>query len=154
MKTAIVYYSKHHGNTKKVIDAIAENHEVDLINVSDRNAVTDLTGYDRIGIASGIYYSSFGRPLLNFIRENLPRGKQIFLIYTCGSKKHNRKYTQEIRQIVLDKGSGVFGSYGCYGHDSFGPLKLVGGIRKHHPDETEVNAAVRFYEGLNKTARK
>ena len=40
MKTAIVYYSKHHGNTKKVIDAIAENHEVDLINVSDRNAVT------------------------------------------------------------------------------------------------------------------
>ena len=24
MKTAIVYYSKHHGNTKKVIDAIAE----------------------------------------------------------------------------------------------------------------------------------
>ena len=30
MKTAIVYYSQHHGNTKKLIDAIAEknDHEV------------------------------------------------------------------------------------------------------------------------------
>ncbi|MCH4193617.1 MAG: flavodoxin [Butyrivibrio sp.] len=154
MKTAIVYYSKHHGNTKKVIDSIVENHEVELINVTDPNACKDLSEYDRIGIASGIYYSSFGRPLLKYIRENLPKGKQIFLIYTCGSKKHSRKYTQEVRQIVLEKGSGIFGSYGCYGHDSFGPLKLVGGIRKQHPDDRELSAAVKFYDGLMKNAKK
>ena len=28
MKTAIVYYSQHHGNTKKLLDAIAEKHDV------------------------------------------------------------------------------------------------------------------------------
>ena len=26
MKTAIVYYSQHHGNTKKLLDAIAKGH--------------------------------------------------------------------------------------------------------------------------------
>ena len=31
MKTAIVYASAHHGNTKKLLDAIAAAYEVDLI---------------------------------------------------------------------------------------------------------------------------
>ncbi len=54
MKTAIVYYSKHHGNTKKLIDAIATvDSTVSLIDVTD-NPDTDLSDYDRIGFASGI----------------------------------------------------------------------------------------------------
>ena len=60
MNTAIAYYSKHHGNTKKLLDAIAIAADIDLIDVTaDEN--TDLSGYDRIGFASGIYYSSFGK---------------------------------------------------------------------------------------------
>ena len=31
MKTAIVYYSAHHGNTKKLLDAIAVKNAVTLI---------------------------------------------------------------------------------------------------------------------------
>ena len=31
MKTAIIYASVHHGNTKKIIDEIAKTNEVDLI---------------------------------------------------------------------------------------------------------------------------
>lgn len=55
MKTAIVYYSKHHGNTKKLIDAIAAaDSTVSLIDVTE-NPDADLSGYDRIGFASGIY---------------------------------------------------------------------------------------------------
>ena len=52
MKTAIVYYSEHHGNTKKLLDAIAAEHEVTLINVTKQPKV-DLSGFDRIGLASG-----------------------------------------------------------------------------------------------------
>ena len=37
MKTAIVYYSKHHGNTKKLIDALAADHDITAI---DASAVT------------------------------------------------------------------------------------------------------------------
>lgn len=34
MKTAIIYASVHHGNTKKIIDEIAKSNEVDLIDAT------------------------------------------------------------------------------------------------------------------------
>ncbi len=34
MNTAIVYYSQHHGNTKKLLDAIAATEDVTLIDVT------------------------------------------------------------------------------------------------------------------------
>lgn len=55
MKTAIVYCSVHHGNTKKLLDAIASENQVDLIDVT-QNPDVDLNAYDRIGFAFGIYY--------------------------------------------------------------------------------------------------
>ena len=68
MKTAIVYYSKHHGNTKKLLDAITAAADVDLIDVTaDKD--TDLSGYDRIGFASGIYYSSFAKQIIRMRRK-------------------------------------------------------------------------------------
>ena len=65
MTTAIVYYSKHHGNTKKLLEAIAEHNEVTLIDVTEQPSA-DLLSYDRIGLASGIYFNSFAKQLLSF----------------------------------------------------------------------------------------
>lgn len=82
MNTAIIYYSKHHGNTKKLLDAISKEFpEIDLIDVTDTD-VTDLTGYDRIGIASGIYFSDFAKQIKEYAKKHLPAGKQAFLIST------------------------------------------------------------------------
>lgn len=59
MKNAIVYYSSHHGNTKRLLDAVcAENHDIALINAA-ASPITELSDYDLIGFASGIYYSKF-----------------------------------------------------------------------------------------------
>ena len=71
MKTAIVYYSRHHGNTKKLLDAISESNEVTLIDVTEQPSA-DLSAYDRIGLASGIYYNSFSKQLLEFAEKHLP----------------------------------------------------------------------------------
>ena len=50
MKTAIVYYSKHHGNTKKLVDAIVAAHpDVDTFNAMEE--IPDLSGYDCIVLA-------------------------------------------------------------------------------------------------------
>ena len=38
MKTAICYYSRHHGNTLKVLEAMAEAAEINLIDVTSRMA--------------------------------------------------------------------------------------------------------------------
>ena len=145
MKTAIVYYSKHHGNTKKLLDAIAEKYEVTLIDVTN-NPITDLSVYNRIGFASGIYYSKFQKALLKYAEEHMPEGKETFFIYTYGAEK--KGYTNAIKEAVSKHNAKVLGEFGCFGFNTFGPFKLIGGIAKGHPDNDDLNNVLKFYETL------
>jgi len=145
MKTAIVYYSKHHGNTKKLLDAIAAQHEVTLTDVTKEPAA-DLSAYDRIGLASGIYYGGFAKQLTAWAREHLPEGKEVFFIYTHGAPKGN--FLGALRAIAAEKHCREIGEYRCQGFDTFGPFKLLGGIAKGHPTEEETAGAVSFYANL------
>ena len=145
MKTAIVYYSQHHGNTKKLLDAIAAQEEVTLIDVLE-NKDADLTGYDRIGLASGIYFGTFAKQVIAFAKERLPEGKDVFYIYTHGAASGD--FLKAMRQIADSRRCRELGEYRCQGYDTFGPFKLVGGIAKGHPTQEELAAAVRFYQAL------
>ena len=148
MKSVIVYYSKHHGNTKKLLDKIAVECGADLIDATEVKQA-DLSGYDLIGFASGIYYSKFQKSVLDFAEQNLPEGKRVFFIYTCGSM--GKGYTNLIEQAVRAKNADIAGTYGCKRYDTFGPFKLVGGIAKGHPDGGEIVGAVEFFK---KTAQQ
>ncbi|MDR3728476.1 MAG: flavodoxin domain-containing protein, partial [Oscillospiraceae bacterium] len=86
MKTVICYYSRHHGNTRKVLEAMAEAGEVDLIDVTTRQAV-GLEAYDCVGFASGVYFGKFHEGVLAFARQYLPQGKPVFFVYTYGGAK-------------------------------------------------------------------
>ena len=146
MHTAIVYYSKHHGNTKKLLDAIHNaDPSVVLIDVTDPRTV-DLTVYDRIGFASGIYFSGFSKHTLSFADTRLPENKDVFYIYTHGAPVGG--FLKGIREIAKKKHCRELGAYHCLGYDTFGPFKLVGGIAKGHPTEEEVAGAVKFYQAL------
>ena len=146
MSTCIVYYSKHHGNTKKLLDAIkAADPEVVLIDSTEKHEV-DLNGYDRIGFASGVYYSKFAEQVLTFAKVNLPAQKDVFYLATAGNPiKLN---FNSIAEIAKDKQCNELGRFQCKGFDSFGPFKLVGGIQKGHPTEDEIAEAVEFYKNL------
>ena len=63
MKTVIDYASVHHGNTKKLVEKIAEECNVDLIDAVQQPKA-DLSEYDRFGCASGIYFSKFHKTIL------------------------------------------------------------------------------------------
>ena len=54
MKTVLCYYSYHHGNTRKVAEAMAAAGDVTLLDVRT-TPTADLSGYDCVGLASGIY---------------------------------------------------------------------------------------------------
>lgn len=141
MKVAIAYYSQHHGNTKRLLDAVKEIGDIKLINVVECKKA-DLSDYDIIGFASGIYYGRFGREIIEFAMHNLPDKKRVFLIFTYGIRR--KGYTKKMEQIITDKSCKLLGSYGCKGFDTFGPLKLIGGIAKGHPDDNDVNGAIEF----------
>ena len=152
MKTLIIYESTHHGNTFKLVDAIEDKFGCDLRNLADSNVDSkniDWDEYALIGIASGVAYGKFYARIENWVKNHLPDGKKVFLLYTYGTKRES--YTSSISEIIRNCGSELMGSYGCLGFDTFGPLKLVGGIAKGHPDEKEIEGAVSFYEGLRKS---
>ncbi|MGN1157423.1 MAG: flavodoxin domain-containing protein, partial [Agathobacter sp.] len=132
--------------TKEVLDAIQSKHsDVTLINTLDTNT-TDLSGYDMIGFASGIYYSKFHKTVLEFAKQNLPEGAKTFFIYTYGVEKAG--YTKAIRAAVALKNAKVLGEYSCLGFNTFGPFKIIGGIAKGHPTQEELTGASAFYETL------
>ena len=143
MKTVIVYASVHHGNTKKLVEKIAEKCKVDLIDAVQQPKA-DLSDYDRIGFASGIYFSKFHQTILKFASENLPENKKVFMICTYGGSAAYKS----LEVILKEKKTDIIGKFGCKGYDTFGPFKLVGGIAKGHPDEKDLEAAVSFVAGL------
>ena len=144
MKTAIVYYSAHHANTKKLIDAVT-TPDTTLFDVT-KTDTADLASYDLVIFASGIYFSQFEKRVMAFVEKNLPAGKSVALLYTYGAKRDS--YTLKITDAIQKKGSTVIGSYGCLGFDTFGPFKLVGGIAKGHPTADEIDGAAQFVKGL------
>lgn len=143
MKKVIVYASVHHGNTKKVVKRIAEECHVDLINATKETNV-DLSQYDMVGFASGIFLSNFHESVLKFAENHLPDNKKVFLICTYGGSANYKS----IKKILTKKNATVIGKFGCKGYDTFGPFKLIGGIAKGHPDENDLNKAVSFVKNL------
>ena len=76
MKSAIVTASVHHGNTRKIVDAIANEFEVDVMQVKEK----DLSGYDLIGFASGVYGFNLHQSIINFASDNLQHIKGYFYL--------------------------------------------------------------------------
>jgi len=143
MKTAIVYASVHHGNTLKIVEALSKKFNIDLIDAT-RIHEKDITSYDRIGFASGIYYGQFHQSVLNFAAINLPRNREVFYICTYGGKENYKSISEATRS----KSPKLIGSFSCKGYDTYGPFKIIGGLQKGHPDEEDINNAVSFYENL------
>ena len=146
-QTAILYYSKHHGNTQKVIETIQTQHEVDLFPIEDQNQL-HLEQYSKIGFASGIYMSQMQSSLLKYVEEHQKelQNKETFVIATGGA--NSKKRINAFSASLQEKNIKVVGTYYCFGYDTFGPFKLVGGIRKNHPTQAECDAAVTFFESL------
>ena len=115
MKTAICYYSRHHGNTLRVIQAMAEEGDADLIDVTARQAV-HLEDYDCIGFASGVYFGKFHAGVIQFARQYLPQGRPVFFVCTYGAAKGTGP--RVLSAVAAEKGCPVLGTFGCRGRDT------------------------------------
>lgn len=144
-KAVIVYASTHHGNTRKLVDAVSREFAVELIDATVQPQA-DLSEYDLIGFASGICFGKFYTPVEQFLKENLPENKCVFFLYTCA--KCSCRFTESIRKEAQKKEAILLGEYGCRGYNTYGPWKLIGGMNKKRPGKTELEAALRFYETL------
>lgn len=144
MKSIIITASVHHGNTRKVVDAIAKEFEVEVVDVTKVKEM-DLSGYDLIGFASGVYAFNLHQSIISFAADNLPADKKIFILTTSAM---NKDFSQSFMKAIEGKNATVVGKFSCFGYNTFGPFKLVGGTSKGHPDDTDIANAIEFYKGL------
>ena len=149
MKTVILYRSKHHGNTKKLVDAVVANFDnVDAIDVAalGKNEYPDLDEYPLVGIATGIYYGKIDDDLARVMEHTINEGQKIFGLITYGGS--SKWYGKDIDGICRMRQAIFMGVYGCPGFDTWGPFKLAGGVQKGHPTAEEIKGAVDFFNKI------
>lgn len=144
MKTLIIYESIHHGNTRKLCDAIAAS-EKDVTLWEVGQGQIPWKEYNLTGFASGVAFDKFYTNITK-AAEDIPAGKKVSFLYTCG--RNGRNFPGQLARVVKNRGCMVLGGYGCRGYDNYGTFRLIGGINKGHPDCVECNGALKFYRGL------
>ncbi|AYJ47064.1 flavodoxin family protein [Rhodococcus sp. P1Y] len=145
-KSVIVCTSVAHGNTRKIADALAGVLDADIVSPAD----ADLEGAELVGFGSGIYLGKFHADLLDFI-DSLPQqnGRRAFVFATSGLPESRLfRYSSRIVDALESKGFEVVAGFSSRGFDTYGPFKLVGGIRKGRPNAEDLASARAFAEHL------
>ncbi len=149
MKTVIVCVSVSHGNTEKIARAIGEALDARVVEPEDITAA-ELAACDLVGFGSGIYGMAFHPRLCRFIHD-LPRteGQKAFVFATRGGPELPFwPYTRPLARVLESKGFEVIDTFLCRAWDTWGPLRLVGGINKGRPNAGDLDAARAFGERL------
>jgi flavodoxin len=148
MKTFIVCFSYHHKNTEKIASVFAKTLDAEVKMPGEVNPQA-FSEYDLVGFGSGI---SFGKPykvLIDFADKLPPiTKKKAFIFSTSGQTAKTSKFHQKLRELLQSKGFDIVGEFNCAGFDTYGVLKIVGGIQKGHPDEADLKQAETFAKGL------
>ena len=150
VKSLIVYASRHHKNTHKLVTGLAQQYSITLYDADSGDDI-DFDNFDLIGFASGLDFGKF-YPAVTDTAKKLPQGKTVYALYTCA--KDNLQYGDEIKNIALQAGCGYAGKFGCKGYNTYGPLKLIGGMNKKHPDSEDIKKLCRFYGKILSTVEK
>lgn len=150
MKTLIVCQSVHHGNTKKIADAMAAVLHAEVVSPRDVD-VAALSGYDLIGFGSGIAFGKHYTGLLKLV-DGLPvLSRKAFVFSTRGTRRL-WAYHRALKRQLAEKGSTIVGEFSCRGFDTNGPLlKLIGGVARGRPNEQDLRDAQGFARSLEKS---
>ena len=151
-RALIVCKSISHGNTRLVADRIAEALGAEVID-PDENACQLDAAVSLIGIGSGIYYARFHRSIRRWLKS-LPkeagRGRLAFVFSTSGLPFLSKLYHLPLVWKLKAKGFHVIAQFSCRGHDTFGPLCLIGGLNRKHPNDRDLGRAEVFGERLTR----
>jgi flavodoxin len=144
MKSIVIYVSYHHNNTEKIAKSIAETLGAEMRKVQEIQP-ENLSEFNLIGFGSGIYYGKNDKTLLEFA-DKLPQvnEKKTFVFSTSGAKGKTSKFHEKLKNTLTSKGYVISGEFNCPGFDTFGALRLVGGISKGRPNEEDLKNAQDF----------
>jgi flavodoxin len=147
MRAAIICYSRHHGNTRRIAEAMATELDAQLLTVAAA-AERDLGELDLIGLGSGIYFGRHHQTLREFVRQRGDLPKRAFVFSTAGLAFLKPVWHRSLVQMLRRRGATVVGEFCCPGWDTVGPLRFFGGIHRNRPHVGDIQAAIGFASDL------
>ncbi len=157
-KVLLVVYSYHHGNTRKIAEAMAGELGAEIRTPAQVSPET-LAGYDLVGFGAGIDSGRHYKPILD-LADRLPHveDRPAFLFSTCGIPASLARGDIPARQVegnhaalrekLRDRGYRIAGEWGCLGFNTNLFLKFFGGVNKGRPDGNDLEGAKAFARGL------
>lgn len=134
-RIVILFASVHHKNTEKVTNHLALAVGADVIDIT-KNEKPDISCYDIIILASGIYFNSIHTALTDYIKRTSFYRKKVVVCYTCGI--HYRNYAKAAKKLLIAQGADWVGDISCRGYDTYGMFERIGGIAKGHPSRRDM----------------
>lgn len=162
VKSLVIVYSSHHGNTAKIARAMADALGAEVKTPGDVRP-EELREYELVGFGSGIDSGRHYKPLLD-LADALPHaaGRRAFIFSTCGipafmfGEGYIENYAEEshaaLRKKLMSKGYTVAGEFNCAGFNTNGFLKYFGGLNKGRPDAGDLEDAAAFARNLKARA--
>jgi flavodoxin len=154
VKSLIVCVSVEHGNTREVVDAMADVLGATIMEPEEIEDFQFLSEYDLIGFGAGIYYGFHHKRLRNFIKGlPLNNSQKAFLVTTNGvrSKLYMKMLNININSLkkqLQKKGFDIVGDFSCGGISDWAFFKLIGGISKGRPNAEDLENAKKFTKRL------
>jgi len=106
-----------------------------------------LNNYQKIGLASGIYWRKFSKNIEELLNKILDSDvKNLFFIYTSGVGRV--RYEKKLIKRLEEKNKICLGIFSCKGFDNYGPFKLIGGINKGKPNEDDTQNLIKFLKNI------
>ncbi len=143
---AIIYASVHHGNTRKLAETLAAELSADLFSVDEAKAIR-AEQYDLIGLGSGVYFGRHHESLRSLV-NSWHQQHFVFLFSTAGLPFLRWFQHASLRRCVSRKRCQVVAEFCCQGWDTVGPLWLMGGINRRHPNTKDLDRAKEFAKRL------
>lgn len=146
-RVLIICHSSHHGNTRRVADAMAMELGASIL-TPEKVHIEQFEEYDLVGWGSGIYFSRHATSLIQ-LAKNLPqRPRNTFIFSTAGLPFLRSWFHSSLRRELQSRGCKVLGEFSCAGWDTVGPLAWFGGIERKHPNEKDLQRARAFARSL------
>ncbi|HPD11533.1 MAG TPA: flavodoxin family protein [Methanoregulaceae archaeon] len=151
-KSLVIVYSCHHRNTERIAQVIG--HVLDApVKRPDEVTPEEISGYELIGVGSGIYHGRHHESLLS-LADRLPGGTSgtAFLFSTAGitgGAKTARDHSL-LREELQAKGYVIAGEFSCKGFNTNSFLKYFGGMNKGRPNAEDIQRAEKCARGLVK----
>ena len=150
-KTLIICDSVHHGNTRRIAEAMAEEMGATVLTLEEVHP-EQLEDYDLVGWGSGIYFARHADSL-HLLAKNLPlQPRQVFIFSTAGLPFLRSWFHSRLGATLRSRKCTVVGEFSCRGWDTVGPLAWFGGINRHHPNDKDLERARSFARSLAPTS--